>query len=79
MTNLDKSEKFDRISDSFKNEADITCIGVLSFKIAIPCGCYQVQHLLDMGKEYDSLTNKGRTAESISIRSQFFSFCRQHK
>lgn len=79
MTNIEKSEKFDLISDENANQIIILPVGQLSVKITLPCGCSQVQHPLEMQCGLDYLTGGKRSAESISVRSQFFEFCNTHK
>lgn len=78
-TNIEKSDKFDLISEGFDNKSEITKVGQLSIKITLPCGCSQVQHPLEMKTEYNHLTNRLRTPEAVSKASQFFEFCNKHK
>lgn len=59
------------------NVAEIKSVGNQSIQIILPCGCKQTQHKF-ADKNFGKI-DLTKLEEQLSLRKQFFEFCKEHK
>lgn len=77
--NLRKENYFLDISTVQGDKVDIKRVGNQSFKLLLPCGCFQVQHGYTGKANLDKESKKRNKRLQMSIRWQWFEFCHTHK